>query len=673
MAPRSILADALRLLLGEADLGVRARLAGAMLLVIAGALLTALAPLALKALVNALAASAAQATPTTPMAPTAPTGLPLSTLALGGVYLLALCGGRLLAEVRLLLTSTAEQGLSARLGRRFFGHVLALPLAFHVGRHTGALVQGMRLATAGCQLLIVTLVNGVAPVLVEVVAVLAVLVHLEQPALVASFAVSAVAYLSVCGIGALRLQARARAVSEASLGSHATLADSLINVEAIKCFNAEHGSRAQFAAASAELEACWAHLHRQRARTGLVVTATFAVSMAATLAIAAHALGRGTLSIGGFVLVTVYMLQLVRPLEMLGAAARDVAQALEFIRPLLDVLRLPTEAATEGAAPRPIATATAAAAARREAPLPRAGARAALPSPGDAGLSLRGVHLAYAGGPPVLRGLDLEIAAGRTVAIVGASGSGKTSIVRLLLRLYAPQSGRILLGGLPIDALPVRELRAAIGLVPQDTVLFNASIAVNIGIGKPGAQRREIEEAARQAQLHDFILSLPDGYDTQVGERGLKLSGGERQRAAIARAVLKRPRIFVFDEATSMLDSQTEAALLQDLKQVCQGRTTLIVAHRLSTVQHADEIVVLDKGRVAERGSHAALCAAGGIYARLWRAQMRRDPAGRSPAAATVSTPGCHLTGGSLLRGPGASGLNSIRIGVQDSSHGADP
>lgn len=634
MAPSGILGDTLRLLLGEADLGVRARLAGAMLLVIAGALLTALAPLALKALVDALAASAAQATPTTPMAPTAPTSLPPSTLALGGVYLLALCGGRLLAELRLLLTNTGEQSLSARLGRRFFGHVLALPLAFHVGRHTGALVQGMRLSTAGCQLLVVTLVNGVAPVLVEVVAVLAVLLHLEQPALVLSFAASAVAYLSVCGIGALRLQARARAVSEASLGSQATLADSLINVETIKCFNAECGSCAQFAAASGELEACWAQLHRQRARAGLAVTATFAVSMAASLAIAAHALGRGTLSIGGFVLVTVYLLQLVRPLEMLGAAARDVAQALEFVRPLLEVLRLPTEAAMPGVPPPPNA------AVHLEAPLPRTGARATLPVPGDAGLSLRGVHLAYAGGPAVLQGLDLDIAAGRTVAIVGASGSGKTSIVRLLLRLYAPQSGRILLGGSPIDALPVGELRAAIGLVPQDTVLFNASIAVNIGIGRPGAQRREIEEAARQAQLHDFIMSLPCGYDTRVGERGLKLSGGERQRVAIARAVLKRPRIYVFDEATSMLDSQTEAVLLQDLKQVCRGCTTVIVAHRLSTVQHAEEIVVLDKGRVAERGSHAALCAAGGSYARLWHAQMGHDPGRHGPAAVAVSMDG---------------------------------
>ncbi|MBE0547741.1 MAG: ABC transporter ATP-binding protein [Rubrivivax sp.] len=622
MAPSGILADTLRLLLSEASLGVRARLAAAMLLVIAGALLSATAPLALKALVDALAAAPA------------PTGLPPSTLALGGVYLLALCSGRLFTEFRLLLTATAEQGLCARLSRRFFGHVLALPMAFHIGRQSGALVQSLRQASTGCQILIVMLVNGVAPVLVEVAAVLAVLLHLEQPALVLSFAASAAAYLTVCGIGALRLQARARAVSAASLDTHATLADSLINVEAIKCFNAEAGSGERFATASAQLETCWMRLHRQRARTGLAVTATFAVSMSASLIIAAHALGRGTLSIGGFVLVTVYMLQLVRPLEMLGAAARDVAQALEFVRPLLDVLRMPTEAAMQSVAPLRTA------AAQGEAPTHHRGARAAVSRLGDAGLSLRGVHLAYEGGPPVLKGLDLEIAAGRTVAVVGASGSGKTSIVRLLLRLVAPQSGRILLGGLPIDALPVGALRAAIGLVPQDTVLFNASMAANIGIGRPGAQRGEIEEAARRAQLHDFITSLPCGYDTQVGERGLRLSGGERQRVAIARAVLKCPQIYVFDEATSMLDSQTEAALLQDLKQVCLGCTTLIVAHRLSTVQHADEIVVLDKGQVCERGSHAALRAAGGPYARLWRAQMGLDPAWHQPARVPASSLG---------------------------------
>jgi ATP-binding cassette subfamily B protein len=572
--------------------------------------LSAAAPLALKALVDALAA-----------APVA-TGLPASAMTLGAVYLLALCSGRLLAEMRLLLTSSAEQALSGRLSRRFFAHVLALPMVFHVSGQSGALAQSLRQASMGCQLLVVTLVNGIAPVLIEVAAVLGVLLHLDQPALVLSFAASAAVYLLVCGIGAFRLRACARAVSDSSLAVHATLADNLINIETIKCFTAEAGAQTRFAGASAQFETCWMRLHKQRAKTGLAVTATFAVSTASSLAIAAQALGSGVLSIGGFVLVTVYLLQLVRPLELLGAAARDAAQAMEFIRPLLDVLRLPTETSVNSAAPsRDTNTES--------------------QCPHTAALSLRGVHLAYDAGPPVLRGLDLDIAAGSTVAIVGASGSGKTSVARLLLRLHDPQSGHILYDGLSIDAMPVAALRAAIGLVPQDTVLFNASLADNIAVGRPGAQRCEIEDAARQACLHDFILSLPAGYDTAVGERGLKLSGGERQRVAIARALLKRPRVFIFDEATSMLDAETEAAILQNLQQVCQDCTTLIIAHRLSSLQHADEIIVLEQGQVAERGSPAALRAASGPYARLWRAQMGHVAAQSKPEPVPGASP-CH-------------------------------
>jgi ABC-type multidrug transport system fused ATPase/permease subunit len=377
VASRGILADTLWLLLGEASSGVRARLIVAMLLVITGALLSAAAPLALKALVDALAAQQAA------------TGLPASALALGGIYLLALCSGRLLAELRVLLTATAEQALSASLGRRFFGHMLALPLGFHVGHQSGALVQTLRQATAGCQLLVFALVNGIAPVVVEVAAVMAVLVHLDQPALVLSFAASAAAYLTVCGTGALRLRPRARAVSEASLGTHAALADSLINIETIKCFNAEGSSRAGYEAAANELEGCWARLYRQRARTGLAVTATFAVSMATSLVLAAQALDRGSLSIGGFVLVTVYMLQLVRPLELLGSAARDLAQSLEFTRPLLDVLRTPIEGTVPGSAIGPaVAVAEGPKLVRAQHTTPAC----------DASLSLRGVHLAYAGG-----------------------------------------------------------------------------------------------------------------------------------------------------------------------------------------------------------------------------------------------------------------------------------
>ncbi len=225
----------------------------------------------------------------------------------------------------------------------------------------------------------------------------------------------------------------------------------------------------------------------------------------------------------------------------------------------------------------------------------------------------------------MLNGLSLDIAAGRRVAIVGASGCGKSSLIRLLLRLAEPQVGSILLGGLDIRALPGHEVRELIAVVPQDTMLFNETMAFNIGIGRTDATRCEIERAARLARVHEFICSLPAGYETAVGERGLKLSGGERQRIAIARAVLKNPRIYVFDEATSMLDSVTEADILKNLQEISKGVTTITIAHRLSTIQDADEIVVLGGGKVAERGEHATLLASGCEYAALWREQHRAD------------------------------------------------
>lgn len=611
MSRSGTLAATLALLRSEADTGTRMRLACALLLVLAGSLLAALAPLALKALVDALAA------------PGRADGGARPVLMLGVAYLLALGGGRVLADVRPLLTGAAEQRLHARLSRRFLAHLMALPMAFHTERPSGALVQSLAQAAVGCQLMLSTVVSGITPVLAEVVVVLAVLVHLDQPALVASFAVTALVYLVVSALAAVQVQSRARRVAEASIQAHACLTDTLLNVEPIKCLGAEPAMAQRHAAATTALETRWVGLYRQRTGTGLALTATFSLSMAASLAIAVQAFERGSLSLGGFVLVTVYLLQLVRPLETLGAAARDLAQALAFVRPLLDVLRLPPEVP----APPPQLQQSqqshqpqqSQGHGRIHAP---AQAGAALPPQDPMALSLRGVHLSYGNGAQVLKGLDLDIAAGSTVGIVGASGAGKTSLVRLLLRLYPAQAGQILVDGRPMDALPLTRLRAAIGLVPQDTVLLNASLADNIAMGRPGAQRDEIEEAARRAHLHDFILSLPEGYNTIVGERGLKLSGGERQRVAIARVALRRPRLLLLDEATSMLDAHTEAAVLQSLKQLGQHCTTLIIAHRLRAVAHADEVVVLGDGRVHERGSPAALRAADGLFARLWLAQM---------------------------------------------------
>lgn len=600
MTRSGIFWEHVRLLASEADRGIRTRLGSALVLTLAGSVLTGLAPLALKQLIDALTQARA-----VQESNAVPTWIPFAA-----AYLLALLAGRVLTEIRPLLAGVAEQRLHARISRRYFAHLLALPLGFHANRQTGALTSSLSQATAGCQLVVASLMQCL-PVIAETITVLTVLSRLGQPALVAIFACSAAAYAFVFATGATRVRTHGRSVSEASLGLHATLADSLLNIEAIKCFNAAAAIRDRFDSATAALESRWAGLHGQRARTGLAVAGVFAASIGASLFVAADSVARGTLTIGGFVLATVYMLQMVRPLEMLGMAVRDVAQAIEFARPMLDVMHAHPEVA------------------QHQRPLPEPGdthdgrtdAPAGQVDPPE--IAFHDVHLAYQDNRPVLQGFSLEVAAGTTVAIVGASGAGKSSIVRLLLRLLDARSGRILWDRVPIDQLSVETLRSRIGVVPQDTTLFNDTIAANIAIGRPGATRADIEAAAHRAQLHTHIQSLLDGYETQVGERGLKLSGGERQRIAIARAVLKRPQVYVFDEVSSMLDGPTEAALLMNLRDVCTGCTTIFITHRLAAARMADHIVVLDNGKVIERGNHAELIALGRHYARTWQSQSR--------------------------------------------------
>ncbi|MDX1605408.1 MAG: ATP-binding cassette domain-containing protein, partial [Candidatus Competibacterales bacterium] len=316
--------------------------------------------------------------------------------------------------------------------------------------------------------------------------------------------------------------------------------------------------------------------------------------------LAARGIVAGELTVGDFVLVNTYLIQLYQPLNVFGFVYRQLKQSLVDIEQLFGLLTVPPEVADDPGA-RPLQVAGGA-------------------------VEFRAVSFGYDPRRPILHEVGFSVAPGRTLAIVGPTGSGKSTLGRLLYRFYDVGEGAVLIDGQDIRSVTQQSLRAAIGVVPQDTVLFNDTIYYNIAYGRPGASPAEVEQAARMAHIHDFVMALPDGYQTRVGERGLKLSGGEKQRVAIARTILKNPAILLFDEATSALDTRTERSIQANLREVSAGRTTLIIAHRLSTVIDADQILVLDQGRVVERGSHPQLLAREGLYARLWRQQQEREP-----------------------------------------------
>ena len=618
---------AVRLLLSCSDPAATWCLVGTLTLSVSAGLLAALGPVALKHLVDAAAPGHEPALGWA--------SSPMTTAALA--YLLCIAATRLLAELRPLLASGAEQRLFAKLRIRLFEHALAVPLAFHLDRRSGSVVHSLQQGIVGYQIVLVNLLSGLVPVLVEGTTMLVVLHSLQQPMLTLVLVTMAVAYLAATLRLGPRLRASGRQVVDASASATGILADSLVNIEAVKCFGSETQLVRQFTRSTTTLTRTWADLHRLRLGNGMALIAVFTVSMGMSLAIAFDALRRGTFSVGGFVLAAMYMVQLVRPLDLLATASRDIAQALAFIKPLVDLLEEPREPRAGTSVPMPQASGADSKAGierriRHKGQLtspsgePRCKESAFAPP----WIRFDGITLAFDGGKPVLNNLTLDIHAGRSTGIVGASGSGKTSLMRILLRLCVAQRGSVLIDGTPTEEFPVETLRSMIAVIPQDTVLFNTTVSANIAIGKDGATAVDIERAARLAELHDIIAALPDGYDTVIGERGLKLSGGERQRIAIARAVLRDPRIYVLDEATSMLDCATEDAILRNLRRVSSGRTTISIAHRMSALKHVDEIVVLVDGKVAEQGEHDVLLARNGHYARMWRDQ--RLVAGRPTA-----------------------------------------
>jgi ATP-binding cassette subfamily B protein len=576
------LREAIALIWTDATGFVRFRLVVALLLIVVASAMTALGPVALKLVVDGFAGQAS--------------GVGISAVTLIGLYVLSQWLARTVGEVRGLVYARAERRMSRMLSERLFAHVMRLPLGFHLERQTGAISQALDNGLNGYQMVLHTLVFTILPVATELGTIVVVLSRLDHPAFLGLFSGAIIAYAVVFWYAAHTVVAAARAASDSQVNSTAVMTDCILNYETVKYFTAESVVQDRVGRALIQTEDGWVGFYRRYAYNGLGIATIFAGFLAVTIIHAAYEVQGGRLSVGSFVLINTYMLQVVRPVEMLGYAMQSLSQGLAFLGKMFEILR--------------------------EKPEPVAGVDSA--ALGGAGrLEFAAVGVSYRPDRVILRDVSFSVPAGKTLAVVGGSGAGKSTLVRLLVRLIEPDVGRILLDGRSIGELPLAKLRQAIAVVPQDTVLFNDTIGFNIAFGKAGSTRAEVEHAARLAHLHDFITSLPDGYDTKVGERGVKLSGGEKQRVSIARAAIKRPRIYVFDEATSSLDSNTEAEILRNLREIARFSTTVVIAHRLSTVLHADEIVVLEAGTIAERGSHIGLLRQNGRYAALWEAQQQ--------------------------------------------------
>lgn len=578
------LREVIALIWSEADRFVRARLAAALLLTISTSALAALGPVALKLVVDRFAGAT--------NASAVPVGLLIAA------YVLSQWLARSVGEIRASFYAEAEQRMVRTLSERLFAHVMRLPLRFHLDRQTGAVTQALTNGMQGFQVVLHTLMFSTLPIVTELATIVVVLSRLDQPAFLVFFSGAIVCYSVVFAFAARRTQKASRSGAAAQVDSNAVMTDSILNYETVKYFVAETVVQKTVGSRLKRTEEEWVRFSRQFAVNGLCVAMLYTVFLGLTIVYAVRETQAGRISIGTFVLINTYMLQIVRPVEMLGYAVQALSQGVASLEKMLELFRQKPEELTQDDA----------------APLTGPGA-----------LEFSKVGVSYRSDRTILEQVSFRVPAGKTLGIVGHSGSGKSTIVRLLTRLIEPDGGSILLDGIPISRISLARLREAIAVVPQDTILFNDTIAYNIAFGKAGSTREEVAEAARLAHLHDFIMTLPDGYETRVGERGVKLSGGEKQRVSIARAVIKRPRIYVFDEATSSLDTRTERQIMQNLREISFHSTTLVIAHRLSTVVYADHIVVLDAGVIVEDGTHEALLEKNGRYAALWHAQQQAN------------------------------------------------
>jgi len=513
-------------------------------------------------------------------------------------------------ELREFFFARVTQSAVRTLALKTFRHLHGLSLRFHLERRTGAVTREIDHGIRGLSSLVSFTLYSIAPTLVEIGLVFGYLLSRYEPSFALIMGVSLALYMFyTLSITNWRTKFRQQ-VNELDAKASSRAVDSLLNFETVKYFNNEDFEARRYDATLAQQERVGILSQQSLNLLNSGQQLIIAIGLTLMLWRAAAGVAAHRMSIGDLVLVNAFMLQMYVPLNFLGVIYRELRQALADVERMFRLLQEQQEVAD-----RPDAV-----------PL-------ALP-PGDASPGVRVAHDNFGYDPrrQILFDVDLNIPPGTTCAVVGATGSGKSTLGRLLFRFYEAQSGRVLIDGQDVRSITQRSLRAAIGIVPQDTVLFNDTIEYNIAYGRPGSSHAEVVAAARMAHIHEFIEALPDGYRTMVGERGLKLSGGEKQRVAIARTLLKNPPIMVLDEATSALDSRTERVIQSELAEVAADRTTLVIAHRLSTIVGASQIVVMERGRIVERGTHEELQARQGLYARMWAMQQREDERDRATA-----------------------------------------